>query len=65
MLELEQAQLRERFTALLAQEQQALKTYEQLLAQAIDPHLRDQIELLCRDKQRHVELTERLLEIVD
>jgi len=65
MLELEQAQLRERFQTLLAQEQQALLTYEALLAHAIDPELRMQVELLCRDKLRHVELTERLLEIVD
>lgn len=65
MLELEQAQLRERFETLLAQEQQALLTYESLLAQAIDPELRAHVETLCRDKLRHVELAERLLEIVD
>ena len=47
------------------QEQQALLTYESLLAQAIDPELRTHVETLCRDKLRHVELTERLLEIVD
>ena len=65
MLEIEQAQLRERFAALLGQEQQAIATYEQLLSKTTDPLVRTQIAHLLRDKRRHVELTERLLEIVD
>jgi rubrerythrin len=65
MLEIEQAQLRDRFQVLLAQEQQALRVYEQLAAQASDPEIRDMVEHLLRDKRRHVELTERLLEIVE
>jgi rubrerythrin len=65
MLEIEQAQLRDRFQVLLAQEQQALLAYEQLAAQISDPGIRDKVEHLLRDKQRHVELTERLLEIVE
>ncbi len=65
MLEIEQAQLRDRFQALLAQEQQALKAYEQIAAQTSNAEIRGRIEQLLRDKRRHVELTERLLEIVD
>jgi rubrerythrin len=65
MLEIEQAQLRDRFQALLAQELQALRAYEQLAAQISDPEIHGRVEHLLRDKQRHVELTERLLEIVE
>jgi len=65
MLEIEQALLRERFQGLLAQEQQALKAYVELAAQTSDPEIIQKIEHLRRDKQRHVELTERLLEIVE
>ncbi len=62
---LEQERLREQFQALLDQEQQALAVYTELADKVQDPRLRDQVEELRRDKQRHVELTERLLEIVD
>jgi rubrerythrin len=62
---LEQERLREQFQALLDQEQQALAVYTELADKVRDPRLRDQVEELRRDKQRHVELTERLLEIVD
>lgn len=62
---LEQALLRDRFEVLLGQQQQALQAYASLAANVVDPSLRDQVEQLQRDKQRHVELTERLLEIVD
>lgn len=61
---LEQATLREQFQTLLSQEQQALEAYAQLVAKVTDPAVRQQVEQLHRDKQRHVELTERLLEIV-
>ncbi len=62
---LEQERLREQFQALLDQEQQALAVYTELADKVQDPRLRDQVEELRRDKQRHVELTERLLEIVE
>ena len=61
---LEEALLREQFESLLSQEQQALSAYAALIEEIEDPALRDQVQQLHRDKQRHVELTERLLEIV-
>jgi rubrerythrin len=64
MLEIEHALLRERFQMLLSQEQQALDAYADLVSRVTDPALREQVEQLHRDKQRHIELTERLLEIV-
>ena len=64
MLELEQALLREQFQTLLTQEQQALQAYADLADKVTDPAVREHVEQLRRDKQRHVELTERLLEIM-
>jgi rubrerythrin len=61
----EQAILREQFQALLHQEQQAEKLYAALVAKLTDPELRQQVQQLCRDEQRHVRLAERLLEIVE
>jgi len=65
MLEIEQAMLRERFQDLLAHERQALEAYAELAARTNEPEILERIEQLRRDKRRHVELTERLLEIVD
>jgi len=65
MLEFEQAMLRERFQDLLASEHQAIKAYVELAARTTDPDILKKVEHLLRDKQRHVELTERLLEIVE
>ncbi len=62
---LEQAMLRERFEALLEQEQQALAAYEKLIDRVGEGEPREQVEQLCRDKRRHVELVQRLLEIVE
>jgi len=62
---LEQALLREQFETLLSQEREILRAYSELLARVSDPTLREQVEQLHHDKLRHVELTERLLEIVD
>jgi len=64
MLELEQAQLREQFESLLTQQKQALAAYAELAAKLDDPAMRGHLAQLQRDKQRHIELTERLLEIV-
>ena len=57
--------LAERFEALLTQEREAVEIYADLAARADDAAIRSQFEQLCREKSRHVELTERLLEIVD
>jgi rubrerythrin len=62
---LEQASLRERFKGLLEQQQQALMVYESLAGQSADPSLRKQALQLRKEKERHIRLTERLLEIVD
>lgn len=62
---LEEALLREQFEALLEQERQAAKAYESLLPAISDPVLREQVEQLFHDKQRHIELAERLMEIVE
>jgi len=62
---LEQAALREQFQQLLATERQAQQVYAELLAKTDDQKIRQQIEQLCRDKQRHMQLAERLLEILD
>ena len=62
---LEQATLRERFQALLEQERQALMVYESVAQRSSDPAVRKQALQLRREKERHIRLTERLLEIVD
>ena len=62
---LEQAMLRDQFQALLVQEQQAEKVYAELVARITDSELLQQVQQLHRDKQRHIRLTERLLEIVE
>ena len=62
---LEQTILRERFELLLQQERQAEKMYAELSAKVTDAAMREQIEQLRREKQRHVALTERLLELVE
>jgi rubrerythrin len=62
---LEEALLRDQFGALLDQERQAAKAYEDLLPTIKDAAVREQVEQLLRDKHRHVELAERLLEIVE
>ncbi len=62
---LEQALLREQFQSLLRQEKEALAGYDDLAASISDPVLQAQVEQLQREKQRHLRLAERLLEIVD
>jgi rubrerythrin len=61
---LEQSILREQSERLLNSAQQAVGTYLVLARTQSDPRLREQLQRLCRDKQRHVRLAERLLEIV-
>ncbi len=63
---LEQSLLREQFEALLAQHEEAIGAYESAVGNSeIDDTLRAQIAEVCRDKKRHIELTQRLIEIVD
>ena len=62
---LEQTTLRQRFQSLLERQRQVLAVYESAAAASADPALRKQAIQLRKDKERHVRLTERLLEIVD
>ena len=61
----EEAQLAEQFNALLDQQQEAASYYAAMAAQTDDPQVRRQVEQVCREKKRHIQLTQRLLEIVD
>ena len=60
----EQALLRDLVQDLLDKTQHAEKAYAGLADHVSDPAMREQIELLAREKQRHVQLAERLVEIV-
>lgn len=62
---LEEEEIAQQFQALLEMERQAEQTYAELLAKVEDPAIRQQIEQLHRDKLRHIQLTQRLLEIVE
>jgi len=62
---LEQAFLRERFESLLKAEQEVVGAYEQMARMVQDPVRREAIAQLVRDKHRHVQLTQRLLELVE
>ena len=62
---LEEAMLRERFQALLEKQQEAVDACAALAGRVDDPQLRADLQQLHREKQRHLRLTERLLEIVD
>jgi hypothetical protein len=60
----EEAVLAEQFEELLDREQEAVRLYAEWVSDAADPLLREEVEQLLREKKRHIELTERLLEIV-
>ena len=60
----EQAVLRQLVQDLLDKTQDAEKAYSGLASYVSDPATREQVELLAREKHRHVLLAERLLEIV-
>ncbi len=62
---LDQIMLREQFEALLAHQQAALGKYESVAAGNNDPQTKAEFDQLCREKKRHIRLTERLLEIVE
>lgn len=65
MLDVEHAMLAEKFEALLATEREAEKVCANLAAEITDPAAREQVEQMHREKRRHVQLVERLLEIVE
>ena len=60
----EQAILRQLVQDLLAKSQDAANAYVGLADHLTDPAMREQVKLLAREKHRHVQLAERLLEIV-
>jgi rubrerythrin len=61
----EEAELAEQFNALLDQEQQAADYYATMASKTDDPQVRRLVEQVHREKKRHIQLTQRLLEIVD
>ncbi len=61
----ERAILREHFNEMLQTVTAAAAEYDQLAAEATGSDRRDQLIRLTRDKYRYVELTGRLLEILD
>ena len=61
----EEAVLAEQFQRLLARERKAEGMYAALACSAEDPAVRMRAEEFRRDKQRHIRLAERLLEIVE
>ena len=62
---LERTILREHFRGLLADARTAAGKYDELARSTEHAETRDQLERLAREQSRHIELTERLLEIVD
>ncbi len=57
--------LTETFQSLLEKEREAEKLYAKLAGQITDPAARKQVEQIHREKLHHVQLVERLLEIVE
>ena len=62
---LEQALLREQIQAYLDAETQAHQAYTRITAATDNPKLREQLEQLGKDTQRHIRLAEQLLEILE
>ncbi len=62
---LEQSLLSDRFQSLLDAERHALKTYSDIVGKVSDAEMAAKLQQLLREKQRHVELAQRLLEIVN
>ena len=60
----EEAVLAVQFEELLDREREAVRLYAEWVSEAADSSMREEVEQLLREKQRHIELTERLLEIV-
>ncbi len=57
--------LREHFNEMLQTVSAVADEYDQLASTEAEPPRREQLRRLTRDKSRHLELTERLLEILD
>ena len=60
----EQAMLAEQFERLLLKQREVAQAYQELLKQVEDPGLRSQLDEICRQKIRDIQMSERLLEIV-
>ncbi len=65
MLDVEHAILAEKFETLLETERQAEDVCASLIDKLTDPAAIEQLKLIRREKQRHIGLVERLLEIVE
>jgi len=65
MLELQHEMIAEEFRELLEQSHAVADRYMTLAAEAQDPELQARLQEVCRDKLRHIDLVQRLLEIVD
>ena len=65
MLDVEQVMLAESFRTLLEREREATAMYADLIARTADATTLQQLKEILREKQRHVGLGERLLEIVE
>ena len=61
----DRAILREHFAGMLEAAQTAASKYGRLAKTAEDPAMKGELLRLAGDEQRHVELAERLLDIVD
>ena len=61
----EQTFLREKVETLLVRTRQAAEGYDAVLGRFVGRPFCEDIEKLCRDKQRHVRLVESLLEVLD
>ncbi len=57
--------LRDRFCGMLETAQTAADEYDRLAEAAPDPTTRSELQRLARGQYRHVELAQRLLEIVE
>ncbi len=62
---LEQAILRQKVQDLLDKQKQAQALCVDLQSRTADATVKQQLDQLQRDQQRHMRLTERLLEILD
>jgi len=60
----ERAILREHFAEMRLAAEAAAGTYERVAASSTDPEARRQLQRIAMDTSRHVELADRLLEIV-
>ena len=65
MLDVEQVMLAESFRTLLEREREAAAMYADLTSRTADAVTLQQLKEILREKQRHVRLVERLLEIVE